>query len=322
MVVADASQNFVGLAFRVQDASDFWTVVQVPELGGWVLYKTVDGTTTNVGSAVVPVQVGDHLSVTSVGAAVSVFVNGKKIISVSDSALDDQTGVGLWAAQSGPVASGFVAGGVSGGESDQSFDADGRVTATVGPQTSGANMNATETAYDADGNEISHTDGNGHVTHEAYDAVGNLVSQTDGNGNATTYGYDLLGRVISTKAPGKNTEQIAYANGDMSGATPVWPTKTVTEPSGVIATTTYDSDGRVKGVAYSDSTPAVSNTWDSLGRLTESDAGSVHTSWTYDSLGEVTQVTRAGRKVSYALCGSGSCFVGDVSEWAVGVAWV
>ncbi len=45
--------------------------------------------------------------------------------------------------------------------------------------------------YDAEGQLLTTTDGNGHTTTNTYDGDGNLTSTTDGNGNEAVYGYDL-----------------------------------------------------------------------------------------------------------------------------------
>lgn len=113
-----------------------------------------------------------------------------------------------------------------------------------------------------------------------------------------------MGRVVSTQAPGKPAATVSYSNGDQTASPVVPASQTVTRPEGVSVTTTFDVDREPAGVAYSDGTHGVTNTFDADGRLTSS-VGAVTTARSYDTLGEVLSVTRAGRSVvdSYARPG-------------------
>ncbi len=289
----------MGVAFRVQDANNFWSLVQLPAYGGWVLYKTVAGVTTIAESAVAGVQVGDRVSVESKGSKITAYVNGKPLLTATDSALATETGVGLYAAGAGAVASGFSAGNLEGGQTDVVYDRAGRVTSTIGPVRVDGEYATSSVVYDAAGNRVEWSDGNGEVTTATFDAMGRMLSRTDPAGGATTWGYDSLGRVVSTQAPGKPAGTVSYVTGDWSASSPAGSKVIATRPDGVSATTTFNIDGRPSGTVYSDATPDVSYTWDKLGRLTKS-VGGVTTSRVFDSLGQVTSVTRAGRKVSYS----------------------
>ena len=46
-----------------------------------------------------------------------------------------------------------------------------------------------------------------------YDAKGNVVSRTDGEGRTTGYGYDALGRLIAKVYPDRNQALFQYGRG-------------------------------------------------------------------------------------------------------------
>ena len=50
-------------------------------------------------------------------------------------------------------------------------------------------------AYDAAGNVIRETNGEGETTHTFYDAEGRTISALDGNGDETRYRYDSEGNL-------------------------------------------------------------------------------------------------------------------------------
>lgn len=82
----------------------------------------------------------------------------------------------------------------------------------------------TSTAYDADGNPISVTDGNGHTTTATFDLQGRRLSMTvprDGSKSYTTHwSYDAVGNVTAVRAPGSlNIGAGVLGNVTIDGAT-------------------------------------------------------------------------------------------------------
>ncbi len=129
------------------------------------------------------------------------------------------------------------------------------------------------------------------VTQYGYDAVGNLTSRIDANNHTTTYGYDDANRLKSVTTPLQKTWSYGYdANGDRT---------TQTDPKGGITTYGYDQLGRLSSINYSDSTPAVSFTYDGDNNLTEMQDGSGSETYSYDPLNELTGVTRGSNSFSY-----------------------
>jgi len=83
------------------------------------------------------------------------------------------------------------------------YDAVGQLTKlTTPPAVSGAAPQEASFAYDADGNVVSVTDGNGKITQYDHDANGNVTLATDPNGNAVQRTYDSASRLITELAYG------------------------------------------------------------------------------------------------------------------------
>jgi len=79
------------------------------------------------------------------------------------------------------------------------YDALGRLTAVLENYKPGFQATAeinvrTEYTYDANGNRLGITDGNGHTTSFTYDALNRLVSETDPLGNTWSYAYRRAGQ--------------------------------------------------------------------------------------------------------------------------------
>jgi RHS repeat-associated protein len=174
-----------------------------------------------------------------------------------------------------------------GAASTTAYDADGNVVKTVD-----ADGNATTYSYDLDNELTATTEPNGTVEKTGYDQDGNVVSQTDGAGDVTTYAYNALDRGVSTTDPLGHSTTYSY---DPEG-------NLITEgdPSGQTTTNGYDADNELTSIHYSDSTPSVSYSYDSLGQRTQMVDGTGTTAYSYDSLGRLTQVTDgAGSTVGY-----------------------
>ncbi|HEU5271549.1 MAG TPA: RHS repeat-associated core domain-containing protein, partial [Jatrophihabitans sp.] len=218
-------------------------------------------------------------------------------------------------------------------------------TSTVSPNGSAAGVTATCTppangcttfAHDAYGNVTVITDPLGHTQQAAFDADGNKISATDGNGKATGYTFDAADEPVTTTRPDASTIVTTY-NGDGTVATVKdaagnvtrygydsqgRPT-TATNPDSRVTTTGYDAAGHitstkdpagattnltvdpaglVTAISYSDGvTPNVSSeTYDPDGRKTAMTDGTGTSSWSYDTFGELTAaVNGAGASTSY-----------------------
>ncbi|WP_158228928.1 FG-GAP-like repeat-containing protein [Chitinimonas sp. BJB300] len=167
------------------------------------------------------------------------------------------------------------------------------------PTLSPEESRRTEYAYDAAGRlikEIVDPAGLKVTTGQRYDAKGNVITKTDANGKATRFAYDAAGRQrFSVDAAGYVQEQ----RFDTSGQ--------------IIATARYDKPLTLTGdlteaivlaaLAAAGSTPMVTAyTYDAAGRrLTEvTDAAGLKltTTFTYDTLGNVTSKQDANRGIT------------------------
>jgi RHS repeat-associated protein len=193
------------------------------------------------------------------------------------------------------------------------YDADHRRTSSSHPLPGGATATTTS-AYDVIGRVISLTDANGHVTRYEYDAAGDRTSVTDARGNvtstsytedrqvdtvtdanthATFYAYNADGQVASRTDANNRTTSYGYDHADRLTS--------VTAPGGLVTTLAYDEAGNLTSRSYSDSTPAVTYTFDADNRrLTMADGtGASHDQ--YDAVGQLTSVTNGtGSTLSYA----------------------
>ena len=139
-----------------------------------------------------------------------------------------------------------------------SWTANGLLLSRTSLDASGGMAMRTCFAYGSDGLPVSRTtSGSGLPTEGivetfAWDAAGNLVSRTDGEGRTTTFGYDAKGREISrTDALGGVT---AYAYSDSGWLTNVTDavgrsTSFVRTPSGAVVATIFP-DGSVSTNVY------------------------------------------------------------------------
>jgi RHS repeat-associated protein len=189
-------------------------------------------------------------------------------------------------------------------------DAAGLLTQATDPLA-----HVTRWSYDAAGNLESLTDAKSHTTtygddaadlltsirranettlRRGYDADGNLTSTTDGASQTTSYGYDARNRVTSVTDPLRRTTTFAY---DAAGNR----TRLV-DPAERTTTYGYDNANRLTSIAYSDGvTPNATFGYDNANRRTSMRDGSGSSSYTWDSLGRLTQHTDGlGSTVRYA----------------------
>ncbi|WP_143082734.1 DUF6531 domain-containing protein [Cellulomonas sp. KH9] len=234
------------------------------------------------------------------------------------------------------------------------YDDDARLVAVVDPlgnvEGADAEKYTTRFAYDGAGNRTTVTDPLGNVTTDLFDAHNRLVEHTDANGHTTSYTYDDLDRVRKVTAPdakdGQGTSYTYDANGN---ATQVRDARgnavTATyDRLGRIATTfdalgrlrqhTYDAESNLVETVTARTTPdpfnpvdpdranrTITQTYDSLNRLTDRTLGtdgptytygydsksrltsavspSGTTTTTYDDADRITQVDREGRVYTY-----------------------
>ncbi|MFG2183231.1 LamG-like jellyroll fold domain-containing protein [Streptomyces abikoensis] len=188
-------------------------------------------------------------------------------------------------------------------------------TTTVGYNTFGdqsetqdPNGNTVTTAYDAEGRRTAQTLPDytppgagtpiaGATTNWTYDALGNVTLVTDPLRHTTGYGYDQLGDVVQVTDANKGVTRTVYdANGDALS---------VTSPSGAQAQATYDFMGRKLTTTALERfpNPVTSTTTHSYAASAANPGGAflastttqngVTTSYGYNRVGEITQVTDA-----------------------------
>lgn len=230
------------------------------------------------------------------------------------------------------------------GEVENTTDATGRSNALIYDSTqkllSSSDSEGNKTSYvrDLQGQVTSSTTPNGDTTSYEYDLLGRMVRTTQPSGNTTTNTFEKSGWIRSiTLGSGASTlmernglgqiERFTAANGG------VWTYDYDTsgrviknsDPIGNVTTHLYDSRNRVSrtsypgglgGVSYTynpfghitqrvwDMGPTISDTYDSLGRLTASDAVAI----TYDndsrivmSNGLTTTRDTSGRKTALTV---------------------
>ncbi|MBK6006911.1 LysM peptidoglycan-binding domain-containing protein [Ramlibacter ginsenosidimutans] len=99
------------------------------------------------------------------------------------------------------------------------YDASAQITAITGPAVAGASA-VRQFAYDATGNVLSVTDGEGKVATFQYDGNGNQVLQRDVAGDTITRSFDARNQLLS---------QTTYTVADPDGAGPALPSGALTD---------------------------------------------------------------------------------------------
>lgn len=161
---------------------------------------------------------------------------------------------------------------------------------------------------------IKITDPAGGQTRFTYDAAGHASQLIDPNNNSTAFAYNKDNRLTQKQFADGNKLQFAYPYGRMT-----WSKNA----RGATATYSYDKNGNLLSVTYSDGTPGVTTVYDAYNRpTTVTDALGTHTiaydassrvtsidgpwandalSFTYDTLGRKTAMAlQGGLSVSYA----------------------
>jgi RHS repeat-associated protein len=201
-----------------------------------------------------------------------------------------------------------------GNKTTSTYDADGRLASETDPLE-----HSIVYSYDDAGRLVSKTDLNGHTTHYAYDAVGQKTSVTAPDGSVTSYDYDANGNVLKRTDANQHVTTYAYdAAGNKvekkDALNRIWTyaydpngnliqTKT---PSGGTITQTYDTENRLTGKSYSDSTPTVSYTYDVAGNKLSMTDGTGTTRYAYDAADQrLSSVSSSGAFLySYDLDGN------------------
>jgi RHS repeat-associated protein len=224
-----------------------------------------------------------------------------------------------------------------GHQSTTTFNAYGQVTATVDPRgyDSGNSPAAYTTTYahdpaglliqtvDPDGDKVSstyngegqlltQTDPDGNITANTYDAAGELIkttkadnstetytytpnglmaSQTDGAGDTTKYAYNSLGLLGTETLPGGQSTSYSYD--------PAGRLAALTNARSETTSYTYDADGELTGLTFGDkTTPAEGFSYDADGRLVGTTDGTGTSTYTYNSVGEMTAQTNGATSSS------------------------
>lgn len=124
------------------------------------------------------------------------------------------------------------------------------------------------------------------ITKKEYDCLGNTIAETDARGYKTAKKYNARGKVIQILHPDGQQESFEY---DLDGtlAKKIASNETTTEYA-------YDCFGRTlseKALANGDLLYETFNTFDSMHRLSSTDASGVTTTFTYDDAGRLIKTT-------------------------------
>lgn len=214
--------------------------------------------------------------------------------------------------------------GVNGGQSLTGATSQGGNASTATYGNTGASSQYLPSATATDTNTASSS----NTTSYTYNGVGNMLTSTGNTTSGSTASSTAVTSTVTRNSDG--TVATATAAGNGSNATSYYYNNDhqlyslvpvsgaslgakdyaydafgrlnyVSDGAGRSTTYTYDDDDRLLKTSYSDSTGAVTNTWDKAGRLTKqiSDGGTITNS--YDQLGQLltTANTSSGGTISY-----------------------
>ena len=158
-----------------------------------------------------------------------------------------------------------------------SYDADRNRISVRDPR-----QNLTTTAYDHLGRPTTVTRADNSALTTAYDRDGNVASRSDGLNQATTYTYDALDRLKQETDPLAKSRLYSYDDANRLVA--------VQDESAQTASYGYDAAGELTSVAYSDGqTAGATFAYNADGQRTSMTDASGSSSFSYDSLGRLTQ---------------------------------
>ena len=167
-----------------------------------------------------------------------------------------------------------------------------------------------------DNGSLGSTSSPNQATSYTYNVLGNLVKVVQGSQTPRYFMYDSLSRLVRARNPEQTTRSslalddsftgnsdwcVSYAYDDNGNLT------SKTDPRGIATTYTYDSLNRVTLRDYSDSTPDVTYTYDTLsqngkGRLTAvSSSGLSYAYAGYDATGKPSGATQTIGSQTYTL---------------------
>ncbi|HJQ01310.1 MAG TPA: RHS repeat-associated core domain-containing protein [Jatrophihabitans sp.] len=135
------------------------------------------------------------------------------------------------------------------------------------------------TDYWPDGSLKGQTDGAAQTTSYAFDPLGHLTSVTDPLNRVTQYSYDALGHQLWKQDPGGNC---------------------TTTPATGCTSRTYDADGQLKSISYSDGVTSnvTAISYDADGERTAMTDGTGTSTWAWDSVNRLTRSTNGANLVT------------------------
>jgi RHS repeat-associated protein len=161
------------------------------------------------------------------------------------------------------------------------YDASGDQTSLTDPSG-----NVTAMTYDAQGRELTQTAANGGVTKSNYDLAGNLSSITDPVGNITSYSYNAANELTATTNPQGYTSTNNYnAAGELTSTT---------DANGHTIDYTYDQAGRETSQTWVNGNYTANFAYNADGQLTSASDPFSSYSYSYNALGQETNVSNAG----------------------------
>jgi RHS repeat-associated protein len=151
-----------------------------------------------------------------------------------------------------------------------------------------AQGNTTTWSYDStDGSFTGGTDGNNASAEITRNSDGTVDTATSPSGAVTNFNYDTVHQLTGITPPTGNSLQVRSYGYDAYGRIETYTVTRDTTQGPVTQTFSYDDADRVTEVNYSDSTPSVSYSYDTAGRVqTRTDASGI-TTYTYDPLGRL-----------------------------------
>ncbi|MBD0369932.1 MAG: RHS repeat protein [Pyrinomonadaceae bacterium] len=147
-------------------------------------------------------------------------------------------------------------------------------------------------------NNLGTVDAPVQPTNYSYDVLGNLVQVTQGTQTPRVFSYSSISRLASAQNPESGAISYQYdGNGNLTART---------DARGVVTAYGYDGLNRLVSRSYSDSTPAVTYTYDTLanrkGMLASVGSTVSTTNYTsYDALGRVTSSNQVTNGETYSF---------------------
>ncbi|MBF0644491.1 RHS repeat-associated core domain-containing protein [Desulfuromonas acetoxidans] len=211
---------------------------------------------------------------------------------------------------------------VNGGVTGYTYDANGFPAQVIAPDGS-----VTTYSFDNGGRLLTETDAGGYVTSYTYDNAGRLAGKTMPGGDTTSYGYNVLGHLTSVLHPDGTTTSLTYDHagrllslidgagrsthyqynnlGQRTVSTDGNSNSTdytsnfmdqltrITDPLGTVTDLVYQDDGLSLAEVIDGRGNSLTYSYDSAGRLIQTNQHGVITSYTYNSLGQLATRTDA-----------------------------